>query len=181
MRGSSAGAGALRERAGLSDCDFVAREGRAPVAPDFVAEPAALPFLSAFLVAEPCAAAPSFGAERCALDVFDGAFRGARDAAERGARRLVVGDSVSACPRVVYQRPTPRANVTRKVTRIHGKSLAIGRSTLKIRLLSPDASSALRPYRVITPTPNAISGGWATAVNKARLRTARTARTHPTR
>ncbi|SKX80956.1 Uncharacterised protein [Mycobacteroides abscessus subsp. abscessus] len=97
------------------------------------------------------------------------------------ARRLGAGESVSDWPRVMYQRPTPSASVTRKVNRIHGKSLAIGRRTLKIRLLRPDASSALRPYRVTTPTPNAISGGCATAVKSARLRTARTATTQPTR
>ncbi|UOG22752.1 hypothetical protein MTX80_07375 [Gordonia amicalis] len=74
------------------------------------------------------------------------------------------------------------AKVTRKTVSIQGKSAAIGNSTLKIRLFRPDdACSELRPYSVTMLTKNAISGGWAAAVNSARRRTARAARTQPTR
>ena len=41
--------------------------------------------------------------------------------------------------------------------------------------------SALTVYRVMMPTPNATSGGWAAAVNRARRRTSSAAATQPTR
>ena len=93
-----------------------------------------------------------------------------------------VEDSAGDCFFVTYQRATTSASVTRKVIASHGNTSAIGSSTCRIRLLRlADARSALTVYRVMMPTPNATSGGWAAAVNSARRRTSRAAATHPTR